>query len=368
MKPENASRKLLSVTRSKAKMYEFDVPISFHIDLPGNPARLLRLTIGQLGDVASEVARSGVDVRVEGDLKEVVLFSAQFFDAYFQSQLDHTVDNYIQLVGSASYYLADYPGSSSVLVRTINELELDLDCEGLDRLLLRMLKGDSSGNERISSRIYAEELVKIENVFNRTYSGRLSIQDLTSAIGLLRQRAYDAGTPRQLLFADLCGAIAVKRFYNSAAYSLPNYSEIPAEAWWPLLQKPSFMRELWPSQHLLGRNGIFKGISGTVQMPTSAGKTKAAELVIRSGFLAGRTSLAIVVAPFRALCHEIKDSLAEGFIDEDVRIEEFTDVLQLDFELGEILGEKCVIVVTPEKLLYAFRQNPDLATRCGLYL
>jgi len=33
MKPETRSRRLLSITRSKAKMYEYDVPEEHHIDL-----------------------------------------------------------------------------------------------------------------------------------------------------------------------------------------------------------------------------------------------------------------------------------------------------------------------------------------------
>jgi replicative superfamily II helicase len=48
-------------------------------------------------------------------------------------------------------------------------------------------------------------------------------------------------------------------------------------------------------------------------MPTSAGKTRATELIIRSAFLAERASLAIIVAPYRSLCHDIRGNLSAAF-------------------------------------------------------
>ena len=46
-------------------------------------------------------------------------------------------------------------------------------------------------------------------------------------------------------------------------------------------------------------------------MPTSAGKTRSVDLILRGAFYSNRTSLAMVVAPFRALCEEIRQSLPE---------------------------------------------------------
>jgi hypothetical protein len=101
-------------------------------------------------------------------------------------------------------------------------------------------------------------------------------------------------------------------------------------------------------------------------MPTSAGKTKATELVLRSAFLANRTTLAIIVAPFRALCHEIKNSLVEAFRNEPSKVDELSDALQTDFEIAELLGHQQILVVTPEKLLYVLRHAPELASHVGL--
>jgi hypothetical protein len=59
MKPETRSQRLLSITQSKAKMYEYNVPLEDHIEIPAgtNPDRLFPLSIGMLGDIASRIKR-----------------------------------------------------------------------------------------------------------------------------------------------------------------------------------------------------------------------------------------------------------------------------------------------------------------------
>jgi superfamily II DNA/RNA helicase len=118
----------------------------------------------------------------------------------------------------------------------------------------------------------------------------------------------------------------------------------------------------------MGEQGVFKGKSAIVQMPTSAGKTRAIQIIIRSAFLTERTALAVIVAPFRALCHEIRNSLLIAFRGEPVNIDEMTDVLQKDFNIQELLSQKQILVVTPEKLLYVLRNNPEIADHIGLLI
>ena len=67
MKPKNKSYNLLNVTRAKAKMFEYHVPESDHIKIPEDPAKLLTISIGLLGDFAASVNRgeSGDEYFVE---------------------------------------------------------------------------------------------------------------------------------------------------------------------------------------------------------------------------------------------------------------------------------------------------------------
>lgn len=115
------------------------------------------------------------------------------------------------------------------------------------------------------------------------------------------------------------------RLAGSAWTLLPGFSGLDSGAWAEAIRRPGFPKELWPSQRLLGKAGLFSGRSGVVQMPTSAGKTRSVEVILRSAFLADRTRVAVLVAPFRALCHEIATSLRHAFNGEDVKVNELSD-------------------------------------------
>lgn len=366
MRPEQKSQLLLGVTRSKAKMLEYGVPEEHHIKITQDPAKLFTLSIGLLGDLAAAINREEPDPDSLAELKTNLLFSARFFDSYLQSKLNETLDPYLVLLGSASYYLCDLPGSASVLAKRIDGDCPDLDGDALEDLLLWLLQADL--------RTYFDEtegpfggfidgISKWIIQFFEDGNGEENLLDLATK---LRDAVYEFGTPRQLLFGDVIAAVLRKKLENSAWKALPSYSGLPRDKWLHALQKDSFIKELWPAQHLLGQADVLKGESAIVQMPTSAGKTKATELILRSAFLAERVSLAIIIAPFRALCHEIKNSLVEAFHNETTKVDELSDALQTDFEIAELLGHQQILVVTPEKLLYVLRHAPELAAHVGL--
>ena len=144
MKPEGHSRTLLAITRSKAKMFEYGLPENEHIEIPRDPARLMRLTVGMLGDLASAVSRNGTDQAHVGELTLSLRFAARFFDAYVGTKLTQSNDAYLLLLASATYYLCDLPGSASVLASRIRPNEIDLQADGLDHLLWWLLQGDLS--------------------------------------------------------------------------------------------------------------------------------------------------------------------------------------------------------------------------------
>lgn len=366
MKPEQKSQLLLGVTRSKAKMIEYSVPEEHHIKITQDPAKLFPISIGLLGDLAATMNRDNPDPELLFELRRSLLFSAHFFDSYVQSKLNESLDPYLLLVGASSYYLCDLPGSASVLARKVDTDFPDLDACGLENLIFWMLRGDIStyfgGAEgELGNYIDVVFGALVQFVKNGTDE-----QELLDQIRKLRFAVYELGSPRQLLLGDIAAALIRKKIQNSCWNALPFYSGLSRDKWQPSIQKKSFIKELWPAQHLLGRADVLKGKSAIVQMPTSAGKTKATELILRSAFLAKRVSLAIIIAPFRALCHEIKNSLVEAFHNEPTKVDELSDALQTDFEIAELLGHKQILVITPEKLLYVLRHVPELAAHVGL--
>jgi superfamily II DNA/RNA helicase len=360
MKPDTGSNTFLAITRSKGKMYEYSVPESDHIVISIDPLRLLTLTLGILGDAAAGY--------IDATSQENSLFSANFFDAYVQSRLNTGLDTYLKLVGSAAYYLSNLPGSSKVLASSIDNSNLSLEGNGLENLLTWLLRNDYSTDIHLSEDSYSIFINKISQLMKEFVRIGSKSDELLDACKELRQKIYKDGSSRELLFSDLICAVTKKRTENSVWNAVPRYSDLPKESWRPVFEKASSIKELWPAQHLLGQNEVFKGSSAVIQMPTSSGKTKATELIIRSSFLANRTNLVVIVAPFRALCHEIKNSLARAFEGEEIQVDEMTDVLQIDFDSSELFDSKQILVVTPEKLMYALRHTSGLFSRIGLII
>jgi POLQ-like helicase len=369
MRPEQQSRKALKITQSRAKMFEYSVPKEDHIRIPGDPAQLFPLTIGILGDAAAHVNRD----EVSPDERETLQFSARFFNAYLEGQFNADTDAYLLFLASTAFYLSHVPGSSLVLAREIPDETPDLGRDGLERLLHWLLLGAQGAFTPLTEGVFTKNINNCAFKLTGYYKGEIDAQACKIVATELRTQGYECGSPRQLLFADICAALIRLRIQNSARQWLPLYSELPLDTWEGVLNKKGFLQELWPSQHILGEKGVYKGASAIVQMPTSAGKTRATELVIRSAFLANRTSLAVIVAPFRALCHEISDALKTAFRDERVSVDELTDVLQPDFDFLfsedlRTLKKKRVLVVTPEKLLYVLRQQPEMTESIGLVI
>lgn len=366
MRPEKKSQLLLGVTRSKAKMLEYGIPERHHIKITQDPAKLFTISIGLLGDLAAAINREEPNPDSISEMRTNLLFSARFFDSYHQTKLNVALDPYLVLLGSASYYLCDLPGSASVMARCIDGDLPDLDGDGLEDLLLWLLKSDLETYFDGSHEPLGKYIDAISQDLLQFFEDGTGEETILDSGKKLRKAVYEFGTPRQLLFGDVIVAVLKKKLTNSTWKALPSYSGLARDRWLPALQKESFIKELWPAQHLLGRAGVFKGASAIVQMPTSAGKTKAAELILRSAFLAERVSLAIIIAPFRALCHEIRNSLREAFHGEQTKVDVLSDALQTDFEIAELLGHQQILVVTPEKLVYVLRYAPDLADHIGL--
>lgn len=368
MKPSSfKSKNLLKVTHSKAKMYEYKVPESDHLSLDGNnPSELFSLMIGMVSDFSHDIIN---DINTDflekiDDLKIV----ADFFDTYIKTRLSEELDSYLLLVGSATFYLSNQQGSSNVLINELSS-NLDLNSESLDLLIYWLLKSEYSLSLEIDSSIYKDEIVLVNNLVQNFFQSG-EIGELFNELDKFRNKVYDIGSYREIFFIDIIFSLIKVKYKNSTWINLPSYSSIDIEQWREIILKDSFIKEFWPSQHLLGENDVFKGKSAVIQLPTSAGKTKSTEIIIRSSFLSERANIAIIVAPFRALCNEIKNDLQFSFDNENINVDEFSDVLQVDVEIDDILESenKSIYVSTPEKLYYLLKQYPELASKIGLII
>lgn len=373
MRPEANSRRLFGITRSKGKMYEFGLPESMHIALPENvdPNQLILLTVGTLGDVAADVCESAFfSMGVKGPESEDLEFSASYLDALLESKYSDAIRDDILLLASAAYYLASRPGSSLVLAQA-----LGAEQEGDPvRFVTRwVLQGQWQDYPSVNHALLGSELNSIAHDLAFHFYDGSGRQAIEAQLTALRSRAYESSTPHELLLVDLLVAVVKMRLAASVWTTLPAFTDLTVDQLTSTIRRRGFPTELWPAQLLLGSSGVFKGASGVVQMPTSAGKTRSVEIVLRSAFLSGRARVAVVVAPFRALSHEIGTSLRQAFKADGIRVNELSDAIQLDFldQIAELLGSSAsdarfVLVLTPEKLLYVLRQTPKLIDDIGV--
>ena len=371
MKPEANSRRLFGITRAKGKMYEFDLPEESHIAIPEGsfPDQLLMLTIGTLGDISARYSDLAPSLEGEDDDSDLQ-FAASFFDALLASKLVPELREELVWLASAAYFLEGRPGSSLVMARFLNERE---DESSLESFMRWILEADWSKYSDSHTGVFGDLLNRLsERVAYHFFDGS-GVDEIAKTTDQLRYLSYDIGDAQELFLADLICAVIKRRVFSSTWINLPQFSGLPADVWASAIRKKNFPKELWPSQQLIGESGFFAGSSGIVQMPTSAGKTRSVEMILRSAFLSGRTSTAVVVAPFRSLCHEINQSLVYAFSGEKVKVDQLSDALQPDYldEFEELFGislerSPSVVVMTPEKFLYVLRQNPTIVENLGL--
>jgi superfamily II DNA/RNA helicase len=366
MKPEKNSEKLLSITRSRAKMIEYNIPEEQQIKIEISPAKLFPLTIGLLGDYSHKINQTETTTEEEiAELKNVLRFSPRFFDAFCQSMLDNDLHDYLALLGSAAYYLCDLPGHSTVLVKQLNEKNLDLGANGLEKLLFWILSSNTEINYTGFYKAFTQIIVAAFHDFTLNGAGEDTIFSILKGF---RNTIYENASARCLLFADIIAAVIKRKIENSCWKTLPKYSGLSKDDWATTIKKKGFIKEFWPAQHLMGEKDVLKGKSAVVQMPTSAGKTKTCEIIIRSAFLSGRTSLAVIIAPFRALCHEINNDLTAAFNKEEPQVIEINDILQMDITISQLNNKKQILVITPEKLFYVLNHSKEIALLSKLFI
>jgi hypothetical protein len=377
MRPERESRLILAAVRARAKMHEFRAAEEDHVPFRRAPETLFPLVVGILHDAAGAVADQFVDrakgpivpsawEKDDGSIGHMVRYSASFFDAFLESQLNAELTTEFSLLCAASYYLSDSVGSAVVVARRSATPPLELG-HGLAQVAWHILLGDVGPIDGASQHTQFGD--RLLNALTRHLSLEGNAEEEIRAICTeLRTSVYDNGSAREVVYADIVTALCARKLENAARTILPPSSGLPLASWTEALRKPRFPKELWPAQRRISEAGLLRGNSGVVQMPTSAGKTRATELIIRSVFLSGRSNLAVIVAPFRSLCHDIRSDLVGAFAGEDVALDEVSDSFLLDVDIAGVLAQRSVLIVTPEKMLYMLRRAPELAERIGLVI
>ncbi|MFL9908910.1 DEAD/DEAH box helicase [Paraburkholderia sp. RL17-337-BIB-A] len=122
--------------------------------------------------------------------------------------------------------------------------------------------------------------------------------------------------------------------------------------------------ELWPSQFGAAEKALDLADNLVVSLPTSAGKTRIAELCILACLSTGRR--VVFVTPLRALSAQTEVSLSQTFLPLGKTVSSLYGSIGASDVDGDTLRERDIIVATPEKLDFALRNDPTLLDDVGL--
>jgi superfamily II DNA/RNA helicase len=131
-----------------------------------------------------------------------------------------------------------------------------------------------------------------------------------------------------------------------------------------LYRRPRAEIDVWPSQVEAAGRAVNQNDDLVVSLPTSAGKTRIAELAILRCLAAGRRVM--FVTPLRALSAQTEITLQRTFGPLGKTISALYGSIGVSGFDEDAIRERNIVVATPEKLDFALRNDPTLLNDVGL--
>lgn len=131
-----------------------------------------------------------------------------------------------------------------------------------------------------------------------------------------------------------------------------------------LLCRPKAEVDLWPSQIEAASRAVDQSDDLVVSLPTSAGKTRIAELCILRCLASGKR--VVFVTPLRALSAQTETTLQRTFGPLGTTISALYGSIGVSGFDEDAIRERDIVVATPEKLDFALRNDPSLLDNVGL--
>lgn len=306
------------------------------------------------------------------------------------------------VVCAAAYHLAGFAAQSfsvlppPVLGRNLASVERALgmllrrDLLGLRGEIVQWLGDEEHSDEAIARKLADEDnpfgiddatYVALSESFYRGLGAADTalifgdISDYARAIQLLREVADRAGLIGNLpiwwaatlgrhLFRDLRE--------NSLHVRLPPEGEGLPDLWSELrsqfiaqlvTRRPPHI-ELWPSQLAAAARSLDPSDDLIIALPTSAGKTRIAELCILRALAGARR--VVYVTPLRALSAQVERVLSRTFVPLGFGVTSLYGAAGATSIDTESLAQTQIVVSTPEKIDFALRQDPTVIDDVGL--
>ena len=196
------------------------------------------------------------------------------------------------------------------------------------------------------------------------------------ALGLLRELIAAAAGTGQLAtwwVATLTLHLLEDLWDSSLHQRLPEVGPLAGQESWKDIRsrfiaqmgvrRPPQM-ELWPSQLDAARRATDLHDDLVIALPTSAGKTRIAELCILCTLASQKR--VVYVTPLRALSAQVERILARTFIPLGFSVTSLYGAAGATVADTQSLASANIVVATPEKLDFAMRQAPEVLNDIGL--
>lgn len=304
-------------------------------------------------------------------------------------------------IAAAAYHLA---GFSAVAYSLFNETAEDLNATpgetAIRHLILRdldQLRGfvrDWLGNEAHGDKQMAEALggddpdidEVLSTILNTTICRALAFFDfaletgeqepIESARDLLATAASLADNAENVplwWISKLCSHLIDELWQHSLHQRLPTEPPEGTEEKYPdlrrlfissLYARKTSEVELWPSQREAALRSTNMTDDLVVALPTSAGKTRVAEISALMTLSSARRVL--IVTPLRALSAQTERSFRRTFAPLGFSVSSLYGASGLSAGDEDALRSREIIIATPEKLDFALRSDPSLIDDVGL--
>lgn len=304
-------------------------------------------------------------------------------------------------IAAAAYHLA---GFSAVAYSLFNETASDLNTSpgeaAIRHLILRdlgqlrgfvreWLNDEAHSDEQIAEALRGEESdvdKVLSTILNTTICRALAYFDFALETGELEPidtarallatavcLADNAGNVPLWWISNLCRNLIDDLWQHSLHQNLPTEPPKGTEERYPdlrrlfissLYARKTSEVELWPSQREAARRSTDVTDDLVVALPTSAGKTRVAEIAALMALSSARRVL--IVTPLRALSAQTERSFRRTFAPLGFGVSSLYGASGLSAGDEDALRTREIIIATPEKLDFALRSDSSLINDVGL--
>lgn len=304
-------------------------------------------------------------------------------------------------IAAAAYHLA---GFSAVAYSLFNETAGDLNTSpgetAIQHLILRdlgqlrdfvrdWLDNDDHKDEQIAEVLRGEEPdvdEALSAILNTTICRALAYFDFALETGetepietarALLDAAVSLADNAEIVplwwISNLCRHLIDDLWQHSLHENLPTEPPEGTEEKYPdlrrlfissLYARKTSEVELWPSQREAARRSTDVKDDLVVALPTSAGKTRVAEIAALMTLSSARRVL--IVTPLRALSAQTERSFRKTFAPLGFSVSSLYGASGLSAGDEDALRTREIIIATPEKLDFALRSDPSLIDDVGL--